>query len=290
MESGTFLTTIKTWDGARWRSRRKTTTLSNVLIILTFFSAWHSSWVYGLVLTGVLMGWGLAALIRSAFTQWEMPAAAEDSNAMTTESAPRPETSGIDETKLKQGNASPAPTISPDGRWQWNGSSWIPLLQTPAPKIGSHKLRNGIIAGGVLLLVLIGVGARLDPNYGTNSEHQQATAYLNVNTEPITTTLSQVNTDCNGGVSPVCKSDLETLVSDINDYGYSLDAVGVPACLATGNSDLRAGLDSIKFSAQEVIDAREASQVESGFTSMRQGEGQISQATSELQQEYSNCQ
>jgi hypothetical protein len=51
--------------------------------------------------------------------------------------------------------------LSPDGKYQWNGTAWIPVNGGPpaAPPKKSHKLRNiGIVVGALLL---VGIGAAI---------------------------------------------------------------------------------------------------------------------------------
>ena len=54
---------------------------------------------------------------------------------------------------------SSSPMLSPDGRWRWDGRSWVPNAATPRPKGPMPSLWVALITiGSIALLLLGGVG------------------------------------------------------------------------------------------------------------------------------------
>jgi hypothetical protein len=211
--------------------------------------------------------------------------------------------------------APPAQTnpISPDGKSQWNGTSWLPIRKK------GHLVRNlGIVVGALILIggiaTIASPGAN-SPSGNTatspapsksaaspapskaatsptvNQQHQVVVAYSTAasNTGPIVDSFTAIGKDC-GSDTAACRADLQSTISAITNYESALNKVQVPACLQQADRDLRLGMALIKQGAQQAIngiDASDASQINAGTALLDQGTRSITTATGEISS--ANC-
>lgn len=186
------------------------------------------------------------------------------------------------------------PIFSPDGRYWWDGTRWVPVQQpqpppvppqpvyaggpvgqpyAPATPVARRSSRAGCIVGLIVALVVLSlvvggavlVASRLQhaanqAGFGGQTVNQriQTVRYVAVvfqDLPPIASAQTQTQADSCGTDPAACKAALRASIAAIDKMDKDLGAVQVPSCLATTDKDLRQSLRLIRQGDTTAIDA-----------------------------------